>query len=66
MKRPRCARVTEKIFDALCAHPYGLTNREIATIVYDGPDGGPGSRYQIWIVKPGVNPSGVGSSGVQQ
>lgn len=35
-----------RIFEALCAHPYGLTNREICDYVYaDDQDGGPDNAW---------------------
>lgn len=34
--------VGQRIFDALCSNPYGLTSRQLVDIVYrDDPDGGP-------------------------
>lgn len=34
--------VMEALFNALCEHPYGLTNKEIADKIYaDREDGGP-------------------------
>lgn len=36
------ARTLTKLFDALCARPYGMTMREIVDAVYgDDPEGGP-------------------------
>jgi len=81
----RSSPISERLFDALCTHPYGLTSKELVEKMYfdredGGPltaaesisvrvcyinkrferlgislrirgHGGPGSRYQIYVVK---------------
>lgn len=38
----------EKLFYALCEHPYGLTNAELCDIVYGGDaDGGPDKANEV-------------------
>src|ERR1700689_148589 len=39
--KPYPAPIARRIFNALCAAPYGLTSRELCLAVYTDADGGP-------------------------
>lgn len=60
------APVSSRIFDALCAHPYGLTAKELVDIVYaDDPDGGPDWAYEsiglcAWRINHKAKKEGLG------